>query len=42
MKTKLICLFWLTMAGAGFTQIRLTGRVLMPDSSGIANANVTC
>jgi hypothetical protein len=29
------------MADAGFAQITLIGRVLMPDSSGVANANVT-
>ena len=38
---RLLCMMWLAMASAGFAQIPLTGRVLMPDSSGIAYANVT-
>ncbi len=37
----LLCLFGLMIAGAGFAQIPLTGRVLMPASSGVANVNVT-
>ena len=38
---ELLYVAWFAMAGAGFAQIPLTGRVLMPDSSGVAHANIT-